>query len=744
MPLVLNRILMMFAGAGAVVGPVLAGVPQPAVRLGALSAEDSTYLRSLADGAVAWRAWDDRTFEGARKGDHLVFVSIGSFTCHWTARTDREVFGDTRTARSLNARCVNVKVDRFERPDLDRLFRRYAEATGQPADWPLNFWMTPDRLPIRIASADSLNDEAPGGLADENDHVVAHWKSEGVHLRTQARLTLEAMADRFGPRLAERPAEPLRLDELLLVTAQGRILGEFDPVHGGFGQSPKFPSPARLAYLGRRLARNNRAGDESPALRAAIEVTLERMAHGGVHDQLGGGFFRYSLDEAWRRPYFEKLALDQALAAESYLLGHRLTGNDAWAAVARRTLEYVLRDLRHPEGSFFNGEHCESRPMPNAPPREGAYYVWSQDDFRQAAGSSAETLAVIYDIRARGNLPPGSDLRNTLAGFNVLAAPRDPADLADRLGLPAAEVRARHEAGRQSLLAARLKRPRPPLDRLLITQANAALISAFCQAGIQLDEPAFLDAARRAAAYVWAHLWNSSTHTLFRCLLDRAPKHAAVADDYAALVRALLDLHEATGELSWLVKAAAIQSSFDQFHRDPDAGGYFDGRRDQPDLPIALKSIDDAGAFSPNAQAALNSIRWSVLLAHRDHRDVAGRLLEGFAVPLQAGSGSVAGLLLAADALVHPSRRVILIGEATHPDLRSARHRLATAQPGVWHVLSMENEEARQWLLSRGALPPGARDWPLTPCAVAPPAENGQVGNPIPLGELDKWLAPSR
>ncbi|MFN0130853.1 MAG: thioredoxin domain-containing protein [Verrucomicrobiales bacterium] len=737
---------MILIGGGALAGagPVLAGVPQPAARLGALSAEDSTYLRSVAGGAVAWRAWDDRTFEEARQSGRLVFVSIGSFTCHWTARTDRETFGDTKTASSLNGRCVNVKVDRFERPDLDRLFRRYAEATGQPADWPLNFWVTPDRLPIRIASADSLDDEAEGGLADENDHVVDHWKSDGAHLQTQARRTLEALADRFGPRLAELPAEPLRLDDPLLATAQGRILGEFDPVHGGFGLSPKFPSPARLAYLGRRVARKIRDGEESPVLRAVIEVTLERMAEGGVHDQLGGGFFRYSLDEAWRRPYFEKLALDQALAAESYLLGHRLTGNDAWAAVVRLTLGYVLRDLSHPEGAYYNGEHGESSPRPDAPPQEGAYYVWSRDDFQQAAGPAAETLAAMYDIRAQGNLPPGSDLRNKLAGFNVLAAPRLAAEVGVSLGLPEGEVRARHEAGRRSLLAARSQRPRPPLDRLLTTQANAALISAFCQAAVQLDEPAFLDAARRAAAYVWAHLWDSRTRTLFRCQLDRAPKHAAVADDYAALVRALLDMHEATGEFAWLRKAADIQSSFDQFHRDPDAGGYFDGRRDQQDLPIALKSIDDAGAFSPNALAALNSIRWSVLLGNGDHRDFAERLLGGFAGPLQAGSGSVAGLLLAADALVHPSRRVILIGEATHPDLRAARHRLATAQPGVWNVLSVEDEAARQWLLSRGALPPAARDWPLTPCAVAPPGENGRMGNTIPLDELDKLLAPSR
>jgi uncharacterized protein YyaL (SSP411 family) len=285
--------------------------------------------------------------------------------------------------------------------------------------------------------------------------------------------------------------------------------------------------------------------------------------------------------------------------------------------------------------------------------------------------------------------------------------------VAVRLGLPLAEIQSGFSLGRETLLAARNRRPRPALDRLIITQMNAALVSSLASAGVQLGEPAFLERAIRTADFILSELWDESRGTLYRCRLDRAPRQLAVADDHAFLVRALLDLHEATGEIRWMRRAADVQAALDHHHADPSGGGYFDARHDSPDVPVALKSIDDAAGLSPNAVAGQNLVRWAGLLESPAHAEQARRLLQAFAAPLRHGSASVAGLSLVADGLVHPARRIILLGPASAPQARAARALLASAPPGRWHVLSVENDAARRWLAKTVELPAAVAAHPL-------------------------------
>lgn len=699
-----------------------------------LAAEDSPYLRDLSPSRVVWHPWGPSAFAEAERLGRPIFVSIGYRSCLWTSRMDRDVFGDPGTAALLNAGCVNVKIDRFERPDLDRLCLRFVESTGQRAGWPLNLWMSHDRFPIRAAASVSQVDEGSGSFPLETAHMLELWSGEADHLRAQAGIELHSLAARTGPALAG----PLELSESLVAPAESQILGQYDPVHGGFGRVPRFASPARLGFLAQRAGRE--PSGRTAEIREVIRSTLAHMARGGVRDHLGGGFFRYAMDEAWRRPYFEKLALDQALLTECYLVGYRLTREPEFAAVARETLGYALRELSHPEGGFYNGEHPESRPDPMGEPREGAFYVWHRDDLRRHAGGAAAVLEAVFDIQPGGNLPPGSDPFQALTGANVLYQARPPAEVARSLGLTLPEFEAQWSQGRASLLAARHQRPRPALDRLLITQMNAAFISAFCRASLQLNEPTYLDRARRTAKFIQAGLWDADTATLYRCRLDRAPRHLAVAEDHAFLVRALLDLHETTGESRWLHWAAEVQDAFDRHHADLAGGGYVDARHDCPDVPVALKSIDDAAGLSPNAVAAHNLVRWSVLLRDTVRARSTGRLLEAFAAPLRAGSGSVAGLFQAADAIVHPPGRILLIGPAQAPEVAAARARLASAPPGRWHVLSIEDNPARRWLDQRQALSPAAASHPLDRPAFFLTDGAGVEKGPFLLQELDNTL----
>lgn len=688
-----------------IVATAAPGAPLP----NRLVAEDSTYLRALSTSPVDWYPWGPEAFAEAERSGRPVFVSIGYASCLWSARMDREVFADPAVAALLNDASVNIKIDRFERPDLDRLCQRFVEAAGQRAGWPLNLWMTADRRPLRAADALTLADEGQGSFRLELDRMRRLWAAEGDALRERARRELTAFADRIGPALAG----PLELDDTLTARTEARLLAEFDPVHGGFGRVPKFPSPARLTFLAVRAARPSPSSAAAIDRLAAVQTTLDRLSRSALHDPLGGGFFRYALDDGWRRPYFEKLALDQACHAEVFLLGHRLTGDPRLAATALRTLEYAVRDLGHPEGGFYTGEHAESRST-DGEPAEGAWYLWPAHEFREAAGPAAGMLTDIFDIRDRGNLPPGADSAGPLATLNTLAEIRPPAESAARLGRTLPEIEAATSNGLAALRAARDRRPRPALDRLIVTQMNAALVSALARAGTQLEAPELLARARQAADFILSTLWDAPNATLYRCRLDRAPRHHAAAEDYAFLVRALLDLHETTGEIRWLRHAFEVQSAFDRHHADP-AGGYFDARSDLPDVPASHKSIDDAASFSPNAVAGQNLVRWGVLLGQTARTTEARRLLAAFAAPLRAGAGSVAGLSLVTDSLLHPPRRVILFGTADTPAARAARHRLAVAPPGRWVVLSVENEDARRWLSTVGALPAAAATRPLNP-----------------------------
>ena len=529
-------------------------------------------------------------------------------------------------------------------------------------------------------------------------------------------------------------------DRAVVDAGRQQILSQFDPVHGGFGRAPKFPPASRLAVL---MAVAAGLAEESTLHREmshVVEATLDGMAGGAIRDPLGGGFFRYAMDEGWRRPAFEKSSLDQAMVADMYLAGYELTGRDAFAVIVREVLEYAIRELGQADGGFFNGESGESGFLGEAGVelREGAYYLWGRDEVRRCTGQAADLMELMFDVEARGNVPPGSPGSAGLEGQNILAERMLWSRAAAILNLSEPQAKVWAAAGRAQLSAARRQRIRPALDRLMITQVNAALVSSLARAGRRIGAPEFLERAVRGAEFIRHHLWNADDGTLYRCRLDRAPRHRAVADDYVFLVRALLDLHESTGELRWLQWAEDVQRALETHHADDRGGGYFEARRGQSEVPVFLKSDDDAGALSANAMAGLNLIRWAGLMERPGSIAAAARLLQAFALPLRTRAASVSGLVHVAAESMHPRKRIILIGAPDLPDIVAARVLLATHR---CHLLSIEDAAAGAWLQQRQAVPAAvvasASDAAASPSATAFFITDGSVIEQGPLS-LDK------
>ena len=742
--------------------------------LGRLALEDSSFLRASATSRVRWYRWGPEAWAEAARSGRPVFLSVGYFSCPWTARMDREVFMDPATAERLNEKCVPVRIDRFERPEVDHFCRRFIESTHGRSGWPLLLWMTAEKLPLRAVSSLSLADEGWGSFPREVDYFLDAWTRHAAAWQKQAIVECQQLglkegyeaaavagpdvgpAEAFAAAAAAAAAEPAAasslaafpltavqwpIDRAVVDAWRQQILSQFDPVHGGFGRAPKFPPVSRLGVLMAVAAGLAEGSTLHREMSHVVEATLDGMAVGAIRDPLGGGFFRYAMDDGWRRPAFEKSSLDQAMVADMYLAGYELTGREAFAVIVREVLEYAIRELGQVDGGFFNGESGESGFLGEGGVelREGAYYLWGRDEVRRCTGMAADLMELIFDVQARGNVPPGSAGSAGLDGENILAERMLWSRAAAILNLPEPQAKVWASVGRAQLSAARRQRIRPALDRLMITQVNAALVSSLARAGRRIGAPEFLERAVRGAEFIRHQLWNADDGTLYRCRLDRAPRHRAVADDYVFLVRALLDLHESTGELRWLQWAEDVQRALEMHHADARGGGYFEARRGQSEVPVFLKSDDDAGALSSNAVAGLNLLRWAGLMQRPESTAAAARLLQAFAWPLRTRAASVSGLVHVVAESMHPRKRIILIGAPDLPDMVAARALLAAHR---CHLLSIEDTAAGAWLQQRQAVPTtvvAAAASPSTPAFFITDGSAIEQG-PLSLDKLPEFL----
>ncbi len=538
----------------------------------ALASESSPYLRQHADNPVDWLPWGPEAFERARELDRPVIVSIGYSSCHWCHVMERESFEDPATAELMNAGFVCVKVDREERPDVDALYMEALQNMSGRGGWPLNVFLTPEQLPFYGGTY--FPPEPRTGMPAWSDvlrAIAQAWREDREQVVEGGRRLAEHLASPPGQ---ARPDGPL--GEGLLGQAVARAGETFDSRNGGFGGAPKFPQASLLEFL---LLREERT---------MTLATLRAMAGGGIHDQLGGGFHRYAVDDTWTVPHFEKMLYDNALLARAYLHAWGASGDPQLRVVCVDTLEWVLREMRGPEGGFYSALDADSEGV------EGRYYVWRLADLRRLLGDEDGAAAAAWlGVDEHGNF---LDPHHPEPGLNVLQ---------DRGPRPDPELL---ESIRSRMLAARGQRARPGLDGKRLTSWNALMISALADAGAALEEPRYTDAAIACAEFIEEHM-RAADGRLLRSYNDGAARIDAYLEDHAFLLEALLALFEASCEERFYLRARKLADTLIERFADTGDGGFFSTAADGEALIVRRKDLEDSPIPSGASSAAAGLLR---------------------------------------------------------------------------------------------------------------------------------------
>ncbi len=624
-----------------------------------LSRETSPYLLQHAGNPVDWYAWGEEALERARAEDRPILLSIGYSACHWCHVMERESFEDEETAALMNERFVNVKVDREERPDLDAIYMRAVQSIAGQGGWPLTAFLTPRGLPYYGGTY--FPPEPRHGMPSFRQTLAAAaraYAERGAEVREAAHRMHGLLERSMSPPDAEGDASPdPKPGTELARTACRDIARSYDPIHGGFGRAPKFPQPMVLELM---LRVHRASGDER--LLGMATHTLRRMARGGVHDHLGGGFHRYAVDARWLVPHFEKMLYDNALLASAYLQAHLCTGDAEFLAVAEKTLDYVLADLRAPEGGFLSARDADSEG------EEGRFYLWDAEEVDALLDPDAARLfRRCYDVTAAGNFE----------GRNVLHLPHDPESVARAQGIAPDELDETLARAAAILFEARSRRTPPLRDDKVIAAWNGFAIRALAEAGAALGRRAYVRAAERAGEFVLAELWRGGR--LFRSHRGRPSETGAFLEDYGSLAGAFLALHEATLKAVWLDRAAETAEALIEGFLDRGRGLFFDTHEEDPALVVRPRDAADNATPAGNSLAAEALLRLGRLLDRDDFRVLAERALASEAAGMARFPSAYGRLLAVADAFDRPGVEVVVEGdpddEATRALLQAAHGR---------------------------------------------------------------------
>jgi hypothetical protein len=656
-----------------------------------LAREKSPYLQQHAYNPVDWYPWGDEAFERARREERPIFLSIGYSTCHWCHVMERESFESEELAAILNEHYVAIKVDREERPDVDRVYMAAVQALTGSGGWPLSAWLTPDLEPFYAGTY--FPPQTRGGLPGFGDLLVELARAFG----DQREKVVES-ATSIVEALRQVSVDPGG-DVLEAAAALERGFRQYERIYdsrcGGFGGAPKFPRPSVLPFL----LRYGQQHAEPAAIRMAVD-TLRQMWAGGLNDHLGGGFHRYSVDAYWRVPHFEKMLYDQAQLVWAYLEAFQVTAESFFAEVARQILSYVEECLTSPEGGFYSAQDADSA-IDSARPEEkleGAFYLWGKDEIeRLLDGEEAAVLCHRYGVSEGGNTL--HDPHGELGTGNVLYAAHDTGDTARELGLEEERVRELLDRGRRKLMEARGRRPRPHLDDKILTSWNGLMISAFARAAQVLGEPGHAATARRAADFVLAH--NRTAGALRRRHRDGETAHPAQLDDYAFLALGLLDLYEATAESTLLEEAEGLVDEMVERFADDEGPGFFDNDGEDPSILIRTKDGYDGAEPAGNSVAALVLLRLGRMLNRGELEARARSTMEAFSKRLTTEPHTLPQMLVALAESEVPARQIVLAGDPSSPAMLPLQRVIQQHLiPG--RILLYADGAAGQELLARG------------------------------------------
>jgi uncharacterized protein YyaL (SSP411 family) len=638
-----------------------------------LARERSPYLLQHAHNPVDWYPWGEEAFARARAENKPIFLSIGYSTCHWCHVMEHESFEHAQVAAVLNEHFVSIKVDREERPDVDRVYMAFVQGTTGSGGWPMSVWLTPQLKPFFGGTYFPPSSRwGRPGFIDILQQIAQVWQSE--------RGKIEESADVVTAQLVGS-AQSAASDSLPPAAVLPRIAAEFrasyDQRHAGFGSAPKFPRPAELLFL---LREHARTGD-TDALPMVL-ATLRAMALGGMRDHVGGGFHRYSVDAAWRVPHFEKMLYDQAQLVLAYAEAAQASGDPFYLDVSEDTLRYVMREMTGEDGGFYSAEDADSVPPEHARDEaphksEGAFYLWRDAEIDDLLTDDASIVKARFGIEPDGNAP--SDPQQEFTGKNLLYVARGVDEIARTSGRSEEDVAALLGRARLAMFRARLARPRPHLDDKILTAWNGLMIGAFARVarilrtlgpdGAERGQP-YLDAARQAARFLRDRMWNATTRVLLRRFRQGEAEIDAYAEDYAYLIFGLLELFQADPDVMWLTWARDLQRRQDELFWDAAEGGWFSTTGRDPSVLVRMKEDYDGAEPTASSMSVMNLLVLSHLLEDERWPDQIARTLRLFAVRLERIGRAVPFMAAAFSTFTTGIRQVIIVGDSGAEALR--------------------------------------------------------------------------
>ena len=638
-----------------------------------LEGETSPYLLQHLYNRVDWNPWGPEALQRAKDEDKPILVSIGYSACHWCHVMEHESFEDTEIAGLMNESFVCIKVDREERPDVDQVYMAAVQRMTGQGGWPLNCFLTPELEPFF------------GGtyFPPKAGYGRPSWTEVLKQIHTMwvdHRDSIQRSADRLKADL-ERQNQP-RIGELpgaeLLPKALEGSRQSFDSIHGGFAQpdlyAPKFPHSTEMLYL---LRYGERAGD--PRATAMVELSLEKMARGGIHDQIGGGFARYSVDREWLVPHFEKMLYDNAQLARVYIEAWQATGKEYWREVGTRILDYVLCEMTSPEGGFYSATDADSEG------EEGKFFVWSLDEVKEVCGDDADVAIAWYGVTKGGNFE----------GHNIFTQEQSLADFCEQRKLDPKETAVAIERARMALYERRETRIHPLLDDKILSAWNGLMLSAFARAGVALDEERYLDAARKNASFLLEHM-RAEDGRLMRTRREGVTHLAGYLPDHAFVTEGLLDLYEATLEVDWLAAAIELADLTDAHFHDDEYGGWFKTAHDHENLLVRFSTATESSLPSGTGVAAMNSARLGLLTGDPERINRARGAMKRHGQAFAAYPTAFCQLLLLHDFLESKPAELYFVGSKSDPILMAEFERWQKFWP-PYRVLTVieEGEQER-------------------------------------------------
>jgi len=622
----------------------------PAAHTNRLAREKSPYLLQHQHNPVDWFAWGDEAFEKARQENKPIFLSIGYSTCHWCHVMERESFENQQVADYLNQHFVSIKVDREERPDVDKIYMTFVQAMTGQGGWPLNVFLSPDLKPFYGGTYwPPENKSGRTSFSQVLQQVDKAWKER----RDQLTGSSTELHRRLGQLTSRQNLNPLVLTTAVLRDAGGLLKEGYDRVHGGWGHAPKFPSPSHPSFL---LLYGVKFKDEE-AVRMVLH-TCERMAAGGIYDQLGGGFSRYSVDEKWLVPHFEKMLYDNAQLLGLYLDCYLVSGEPGYADVARDIIRYVLRDMTHPEGGFYSAEDADSEG------KEGKFYAWTREELSKLLTPEELNVAVkFFGITEAGNFVDHSD-PNPLPNQNVLSAATTNLSPSEETALKSAK---------EKMFKTRSKRVRPHRDDKVLASWNGLMLGALARAGAVLGEDAYRAAAEKNVAFLKSKLWDEKSQTLYHRWRDGERDSVQLHEAYAFLLGGVIELYQSTLAPKYLEFAIALAESMLSKFYDREDGGFWQSGRTS-DLILRVKEDYDGAEPSGNSVAVMALLKLAAITDRKDFREAAEKTLRLFSDRLQQMPNAVPYLLQALNFSLEEPKRVVVAGDVTSPEAQKLVH----------------------------------------------------------------------